>query len=244
MNIVASIEARMASSRLPGKILKGAVGKPLLELMVERVRKSKLLHNVVVATTVESSDDITEKACQKMGVSCFRGSNDDVLERVLKAAQTHKADLIIELTGDCPLLDPVQMDRVIQYYLDNTFDYVSNFRERLFPRGTETQVFSVKVLEDVANRTQDAADHEHVSLFIYEHPEIYKLGGVSAEPFYNRPDLRLTVDTPLDYELIRTIFERLYPKNNNFTLKDVINLLDSEPALKVLNQQIQQKPVR
>jgi len=244
MNIIATIEARMASSRLPGKILKEAVGKPLLELMVERVRKSKLLNNVVVATTVESSDDVTEKACQKMGVNCFRGSNDDVLERVLKAAQTYKADLIVELTGDCPLLDPIQMDRVIQYYLDHSFDYVSNFRDRLFPRGTETQVFSVKVLEDVARRTQDAADHEHVSLFIYEHPEIYKLGGVSAELFYNRPDLRLTVDTPLDYELIQTVFERLYPKNNEFTLKDVINLLDSEPALKVLNQQIQQKPVR
>jgi len=100
------------------------------------------------------------------------------------------------------------------------------------------------VLEDVARRTQDPADHEHVSLFIYEHPELYKLGGVSAEPFYNRPDLRLTVDTPQDYELVKTVFEKLYPGNPQFTLKDIIQLLDSEPALKALNQQIQQKPVR
>lgn len=244
MKMIATIEARMASSRLPGKILKEAVGKPLLELMVERVRRSKLINEVVVATTVESPDDVTEKACSEMGVKCYRGSNDDVLERVLKAAQAHKADLIVELTGDCPLIDPVEMDKVIQYYLDNSFDYVSNFRDRLFPRGTETQVFSVKVLEDVARRTQDPADHEHVSLFIYEHPELYKLGGVSAEPFYNRPDLRLTVDTPQDYELVKTVFEKLYPGNPQFTLKDIIQLLDSEPALKALNQQIQQKPVR
>lgn len=244
MKIVATIEARMASSRLPGKILKEAVEKPLLELMVERVRRSKWLNEVVVATTVESPDDVTEQACREMGVKCYRGSNDDVLERVLKAAQAHGADLIVELTGDCPLIDPVEMDKVIQYYLDNSFDYVSNFRDRLFPRGTETQVFSVKVLEDVARRTQDSADHEHVSLFIYEHPEIYKLGGVSAEPLYNRPDLRLTVDTPQDYELVKTVFEKLYPGNSQFTLKDIIQLLDSEPALKALNQQIQQKPVR
>lgn len=244
MRIIATIEARMDSSRLPGKILKEAVGKPLLELMVERVRGSKLLHDVVVATTVEPNDAATEAACRKMNVLCFRGSNEDVLERVLQAAQTHKADIIVELTGDCPLLDAEQMDRVIQYYLDHNFDYVCNFRDRLFPRGTETQVFSTKVLADVASRTQDAADHEHVSLFIYEHPEIYKLGGTSAESFYNRPDLRLTVDTPQDYELVRTVFEHLYPKNPKFTLREIIEFLDANPAVRELNQQIQQKPVR
>ena len=244
MKIVATIEARMDSSRLPGKILKEAVGRPLLELMVERVRRSKLIHEVVVATTVEPNDAATEQACKKMGVSYFRGSNEDVLERVLKAAQTHQADLIVELTGDCPLIDPAMIDHVIRFYLDRSLDYVSNCLERTFPRGTEVQVFSVKVLEDVARRTQDAADHEHVSLYIYEHPEIYKLGGVRAEPPYDRTDLRLTVDTPEDYELVRKIFEKLYSANPAFTMADVIALVDREPALKELNTRIQQKPVR
>lgn len=244
MKIIATIEARMASSRLPGKILKDVLGKPMLERMVERVRRSRLVQDIVIATTVDPSDQATEDACRAMGVKCFRGSNDDVLLRVLEAAKTHQADLIVELTGDCPVIDPVLIDEVIQFYLDNDYDYASNVLGRSFPRGTEVQVFSVKVLDEVNRITQDPADHEHVSLYIYEHPEKYKLGTIAAPPELQRPGVRLTVDLPQDLELIRQIYQRLYPGNPDFGIRDILELLDREPHLAQLNGSIQQKPVR
>lgn len=244
MKIIATIEARMASSRLPGKILKDVLGKPMLERMIERVKRSKLIHDVVVATTVDPGDQITEDACKAMGARCFRGSNDDVLLRVLEAAKANQADLIVELTGDCPLIDPGIIDQVIQLYLDHDYDYTSNLLDRSFPRGTEVQVFSVKVLDEVNRITQDPADHEHVSLYIYEHPEKFKLGTLSAPPEFVRPGIRLTVDLPQDLELIRQVYQRLYPAKPDFSLRDILALLDTDPALAQINGSIQQKPVR
>lgn len=244
MKIVASIEARMDASRLPGKILKDILGKPMLERLVDRVRGSKWIHEVVVATTVAPGDEATLAACRKMGVACFRGSSEDVLDRVLKAAQTHDADLIVELTGDCPLLDPHVIDSVIQFYLDHEYDYVSNILERTYPRGLDTQIFSVEVLEEVARLTQDPTDHEHVSLYIYNHAEQFHLGNVPAPEEVRRPELRLTVDTADDLTLIREIYGRLYPVDPVFTLQDVVRLLDRAPDLKEINAHISQKPVR
>lgn len=245
MRIIATIEARMDSSRLPGKILKEILGRPTLELLVERVRRSKFIQDVVVATTVAPNDETTVNACDKMGVKSFRGSSDDVLARVLQAAKANNADLIVELTGDCPLLDPVLIDDVIRYFLDGNFDYVSNVLERTYPRGMDTQIFPVRVLEEVDKLTQDPADRENVSLYIYEHPERFKLGGVTArDPLLRRPDLRLTVDMPEDYALIKAIYENLYPKNPSFSLGDVIRLIEENPDLKALNAHVQQKKAR
>lgn len=245
MKIVATIEARMASSRLPGKILKPILGKPTLEHLVERVQRSKLIQDVVVATTDMPSDNETEAACKKMKVHFYRGSSDDVLDRVLRAAKAFEADIIVELTGDCPLLDPQIIDSVIQHYLDHNFDYVSNVLVRTFPRGMDTQVFSVKVLDNISRLTQDPADRENVSLFIYEHPEKYKLGNVAAASnVLKRPDLRLTVDTKEDFELINEVYTRLYPAKPDFLLSDIIQLIENTPHLKELNKHIQQKAVR
>ena len=244
MKIVATVEARMDSSRLPGKILKDILGKPSLARLVERVKQSKLIQEIIVATTTAPNDEMTVEACRRIGVKTFRGSSEDVLDRVLKAAKANQADLIVELTGDCPLLDPEIIDSVIQHYLDNSYDYVSNTLERTFPRGMDTQVFSVKVLDQVSRLTQDPADHEHVSLYIYEHPERYRLGNVPAPPDLRRPELRLTVDTEDDLRLIREIYSRLYPQNPNFSLRDMIQLLDAKPELKEINSQIKQKAVR
>ena len=246
MKIVATIEARMTSSRLPGKILKEVMGKPMLERLIERVNRSKHIQEIVVATTTSPQDEETQKACQQMGVSCYRGSEDDVLERVLKTAKAHQADLIVELTGDCPLLDPATIDAVIEKFLDNAphYDYVSNVLERTFPRGMDTQIFPTKVLDEVNQLTKDPADRENVSLYIYEHPEKYKLGNVKAPEALHRPDLRLTVDLPEDYELVCNIYKELYPKKPDFNLQDIIELLDNKPELLNLNAHIQQKPVR
>lgn len=242
MKIVATIEARMESTRLPGKILMPLAGKPSLERLVERVRRCKLIDEVIVATTDRPSDDATVKACDEAWVRYFRGSSEDVLDRVLKAAKSVNADLIVELTGDCPLLDPVIIDRVIQTFLDGNYDYISNVLERTFPRGMDTQVFPVSVLEEVSGFTQDPHDRENVSLFIYEHPEYYKLGNVKSD--FPRPELRLTVDTREDYELVSKVYESLYPKNPSFNLNDIILFLDQNPEIKALNADIQQKRVR
>ncbi len=244
MKLVATIEARMDSSRLPGKILKELLGKPMLERLVERVKRSRFIQEIIVATTTVPHDNETVKVSQKIGVKHFRGSSDDVLDRVLKAAKAYQADLIVELTGDCPLLDPVIIDSVIQHYLENKYDYVSNVLERTFPRGMDTQIFSVKVLEEVSQMTQEPADRENVSLYIYEHPEKYRLGNVSAPSELKRPELRLTVDTEPDLKLIRGIYSQLYPKKPNFLLHDIIQLLDSDSRLKEINAHVQQKSAR
>ena len=241
---VATIEARMTSSRLPGKIMKEIIGRPLLERLVERIRRASLVDEVIVATTVNPQDDVVEKWAGQAGISIYRGSEDDVLLRVLEAAKAFSGDIIVELTGDCPLLDPAMIDQVVRFYLDSDYDYVSNILERTYPRGFDIQVFSTAVLDEVNRLTQDPADHEHVSLYIYEHPERYKLGGLRAPDALCAPDYRLCVDTPDDLEVIRKIYETLYPKNPAFSALDILNFMRQHPDIAELNSHVRQKPVR
>lgn len=244
MRIVATIEARMESSRLPGKTLGPILGRPMLELLIERVRRARRVDEVVVATTDHAADQPIEDLARRLGVGCFRGSSDDVLDRVLKAAQAHRADLMVELTGDCPLLDPEVIDQVIALFLSGGYDYVSNALTRTYPRGLDTQVFPTRVLEEVAGLTQDPADRENVSLYIYEHPERYRLGNLEAPPELRHPEFRLTVDTAEDLALIREIYQGLYPGKPEFALADVIRLLQQQPELLEINRNIKQKAVR
>lgn len=242
--IVSTIEARYASSRLPGKTLLKICGKPTLELIIERVKKSRYIDEVVIATTVSPDCQPIEDLAKRLGVGCFRGSEDDVLDRVLKAAKQYKADIIVELTGDETLIDPKIVDETIEYYLNNKFDYVSNERVRRYPRGLDTKVFSTQVLDEVSRLTNDAADHEHVSLYIYEHPEKYTLGSVEAPEELNHPDWRWTLDTKEDFEFLKTIYEALYPVKNDFDSYDVLRLLKERSEILALNTHIKQKPVR
>ena len=168
--IVVTIEARMGSTRLPGKVIKPILGRPMLELMIERVKKSMLVDEIVVATSTNKNDDILQELAENIHVGCFRGSEDDVLDRVLRAAQAHKADHIAELWGDCPLIDPEIIDRKIQYYLDNDFDCVGTHLDKKFPWGISSLIFPTKILEEVSFLTQDPVDRENVSNYIYEHP--------------------------------------------------------------------------
>lgn len=241
---IATIEARMASSRLPGKIMKEILGRPLLERLVERVRMSKLIDEVVVATTINPQDDAVEAWARSNGISFFRGSEEDVLLRVLEAAKKFAADIIVELTGDCPLLDPVMIDEAVQHYLDHNFDYVSNTLERTYPRGFDIQVFSTAILDEVNRLTTDTADHEHVSLYIYEHPERYKLDGLKAPSELHSPEFRVCVDTQTDLDLVRKIFENLYPFNPAFSAASIIQFLRDHPEFSQMNAGIHQKAVR
>ncbi|MBP2316829.1 cytidylyltransferase domain-containing protein [Azospirillum soli] len=241
--IVATIEARMTSTRLPGKVLRPAVGKPYLELMVERLKRVPSLDGIVIATTTNATDDPVVELAERLGVGWYRGSEEDVLTRVLEAAKAHAVDVIVETTGDCPVIDPDIVEQCIASYRAGGADYVSNFLVRDYPIGMETQVFATDVLADVARRTDDPSDHEHVSLFIYRHPELYRLRDVVAPPELTDPDLRLTLDTPEDDRLLSLLFERLYPRHPAFTLADILGLIRDEPALRAINGHVQRKPL-
>jgi spore coat polysaccharide biosynthesis protein SpsF len=243
MRTVCTIEARMTSSRLPGKVLLPAAGKPLLEHMIERLRRVEQLDEIVIATTEDASSEPLQALASRLGVGCFRGSEDDVLARVLGAAQAYDAELIVETTGDCPLIDPATVDLVISRFHEAGVDYCANNLERTYPRGMDAQAFPTAVLAEVDTRTDDPSDREHVSLYIYEHPERYKLHSVTSD----RPEtgaLRLTVDTPEDYELVKTVFEALYPAKPDFSLQDILALFDARPELADVNRHVEQKAVR
>ena len=244
MKIVATIQARMRSERLPGKVLLPVLGKPLLELMIERLLRVAELHEVVVATTADPSCDPIASLSRRLGVGCFRGGEEDVLDRVLQASRTFQADLIVETTGDCPLIDPATISRVIQVFRSHRVDYCSNILTRTFPRGMDVQVFPRAVLEEVARLTQDAADREHVSLYIYTHPERFRLLNVESGLPPESADLRLTVDTPEDFSLISAIYEALYPTKPDFGLADILELFNRQPALRDVNRHMLQKAVR
>lgn len=241
---VATIEARMSSSRLPGKVLMPLAGRPSLEQLVERVRRSRFIDEVVVATTTSEKDDEIIRWAESFGVATYRGSEEDVLLRVLEAAKAYRGDVIIELTGDCPLIDPKIIDEVVEAYVDSDADYVSNILKRTYPRGLDTQVFATDLLAEVNSLTQDPADRENVSLYIYEHPERYSLKGLSAPEELYGPDIRICVDTADDYKMIKTVYENLYPKNPYFDSYDLMRFLKKNPDVSRINAEVKQKKVR
>jgi spore coat polysaccharide biosynthesis protein SpsF len=242
--IIATIEARMSSTRLPGKVLLPAAGKPLLEHLVERLRRVRHLDGIVIATTVKGIDDPIVRLASKLDVGYFRGSEDDVLGRVLGAARTFCADVIVEITSDCPLIDPEVVESCIDGYFAKNVDYASNFLQETYPRGMATQVFATRVLDEVNQLTQDPVDREHVSLYIYSHSDKYRLTNVMAPRNLARPELRLTLDTLEDYDVIKAVLEALYPVKADFGLSDIISFLDLHPEIAAINVKAKQKLVR
>lgn len=243
MKFVATIEARMTSSRLPGKVLAPLGGKPALEVMVERLRHVPAIGEIVIATTENATDDPVQALAERIGAGIWRGSEDDVLQRVLDAARAYEADVIVEFTGDCPLIDPEIAGQVIETYRRAGVDYVSNVIKRSYPMGMETQVFARRILEDVARRTQDKDDHEHVSLFIYRNPQIYSLLNVEAPASLMRPDLRLTLDTKEDLAVIAAVYEALAPRSPAFSLSEMLAFLDANPVIAAINNAVQHRHV-
>ena len=229
--IVATIEARMTSSRLPGKVMMEYCNISNLEHIINRLKRSKYLDDVVVATTGNIEDEPIIDLCKKIGCSYYRGSEDDVLLRVLEAAKSVNSNIIVEITGDCPVIDWRHVDFLIEKYFEIGCDYASNTIERTFPRGFDTQIFSVDVLERVNNLTSSPVDHEHVSLYIYTNPDKFELYNWKAEGLMNHPELGITLDNINDYNLISEIYERLYPVNNDFSAEDVVELLLSDKTL-------------
>ena len=258
MSIVGVIEARLGSSRLPGKVLLELTqGLSLLQAVVQRASRSAQLSQVVVATTeLEGDDPICDYCREELGVGFYRGSNEDVLGRVLGAAREFGADRVVRLTGDCPLIDPVLIDDVVEFYQDGNFDYVStthmdhseNWKEkRTFPRGVTVQVLSTDLLNEVERRSSDPRDREYVTYYIYDRPDEYRLGAFQAAGKYDawrHPELRFAVDLPEDLELMREVFGRLYLGNPLFSTLDAIQLVSTDARLRSMNSHVQQKIVQ
>lgn len=238
MKVVAIVQARMASTRLPGKVLLPVLGKPIIVHELDRIRPSKLLNELWLATSDQSSDDPLAEAVAQRGYRVFRGSENDVLERFYILARQTKADLIVRLTGDCPLHDPAIIDYLISSFCNakSMSHYGSNVWPPTFPHGLDAEIFTFSALQQAAQTCTDPSEREHVTPGIHgqfrkEKPRILN---ITAPADFS--SLRWTLDYPEDYEAIRTVFERLYPTNPGFTWLDAVALMTREPNLILANQ--------
>lgn len=234
-----TIEARMGSTRLPEKTIKLLHGKPMLERMIERLKRVKSADMIVVATTDNPQDDPIVKLAKELEIGYFQGSSNDVLDRVLKAAHKYKIDIIVETCGDCPLIEPNLLDLEIQTFLKNDIDYVGCHLKKTFPIGLDAKLFTTRTLEEVSHITNDPADRENVSLYIYEHPEKYKLLNIEAKGRQRRPDIRLVVDYQEDYDLVEIIYRELYDTKADFDYYDILNLFERRPELIEINKEVE-----
>jgi len=241
MKIVATIEARMTSSRLPGKVLLPAQGKPMLYHLVNRLKAVPSINEIVLATTINSTDDVLIDFAKQESILSYRGSEEDVMSRVIGAAETADADVIVEITGDCPIIDPGLVEQTIQMYLHHEAAYVSNTHISSYPDGMDTQVFSLESLKRSAAMTDDPLDHEHVSLHMRNHPEIFPHVHLIAPRSLHWPSLGLTLDEQADYLLLKKIIETLNPKNPLFSCLDTIELLKQNPDWLEINRHVVRK---
>lgn len=245
MKTAAIIQARNGSSRLPGKALIDICGKPALQRVIERLRAAKNLDDVIIATTTNEKDDPITDLCEKLGCSYFRGSEEDVLSRVLEAARQFEVDVIVEITADCPLIDWNHVDILVGQHLNNNYDMTSNIIERTFPRGLDIRVFNREALERVNREVDNVVDRQHVSTWMYLNPkgkENYTVASVVAPPEQNRPDIEVTLDTPEDLDLIRFIYGfESQGYNLALTCEEVINIIDSYPDMYAKVAKIQRK---
>lgn len=244
MKTVVIIQARVGSTRLPGKVMKIISGRTVLEHVVERVKQCNEINEVIIATTTHFQDDIIEKVSRNIGVKCFRGSESDVLSRYYFAAKENNADIIVRITSDCPLIDPKVMDEVIQFYKKHDFPYVSNGNTdsilRTFPRGLDTEVFGYKELEEAFLKAKEPYQREHVTPYLYE--EERKIYFYKNDNDYSK--FRWTLDTEEDWKLIQEIYIELYKGEHNFYLEDIIALMEEKPELYNINKEIEQKKLK
>jgi len=243
MKIGCIIQARSGSTRLPNKILMKIQGKETLILEVERLLNSDKIDQIIVATTDSSKDDKVEsliKSYANPKVSVFRGSEEDVLDRYYQAAKKNKIDIIIRITGDCPLIDWEVVNHIVDEFLKGDHDYASNvLTKRTYPRGLDTEVFNFKSLELMWKNCKDKREREHVTTYIRENPNKFKTKNVENKE--DLSNLRWTLDENEDFILIKEIFDSLYPKNNKFNMKDILKFLKNNPNLSNINKHIEQK---
>lgn len=243
MKVSATIQARVGSTRLPNKVMELIMGKPMLELQIERIKRCALIDEIIIVTTVEPEDDDLEVLAGRLGILCYRnwrGSENDVLGLIVEALKKHKVELHVELFGDSPLPDPSIIDSFITYYgqVMDKCDYLTSRLKTTYPPGLEVSVYPAWVLIDAEKRTIDNDLRQHVGLHIYRHPDRYRIINIEAPPEYYMPELSLEVDEQKDFELITNIYEALYPSNHAFTLLDVIEYIKKYPELANINKDV------
>ncbi|MEM1125739.1 MAG: glycosyltransferase family protein [Bacteroidota bacterium] len=241
MSVVAIIQARMGSTRLPGKVLRDLGGRPMLERVVRRVQRATRLDDVVVATTVHPSDDPLVARCEQHGWPVFRGNETDVLDRYLQAAQRAEASWIVRITADCPMVDPALIDATIEAtWADPALDYAATFWPvRTFPRGLDVEVVRRAALERAGREATTPSQREHVTPYLYQHPHRFQLGGIRHPEDLSAH--RWTVDTPDDLALAERIYRAF--ETDDFAWTDVLAVLERHPAWVSLNAHVAQKPV-
>lgn len=240
--VVATIEARMTSTRLPGKILMPLSGAPALQRIIERYLRSQLVDEIVVATTVNATDDPVVALCESLNCSVFRGSEDDVLARVVGAGSAHAAEILVQGYGDDPCVDWRFVDTIVQMLASGEYDCaVSNDIEDTFPIGLGVCAYAFSTLKERAEKDTDPAYREHAGYSIRSQHGQFRVATWRAEGELNWPELRLTLDTEADYTLISSIYDHFYATNSDFSAEDIVQFLKSRPDLVAVNSDIQQR---
>lgn len=238
------IQARMGSSRLPGKSMRTIFGRPLLSYLIERVMRCNSCSKVIVATTTNPRDRQIVDFCHKEGISCYIGSEEDVLERYLYTAQEYGGEVIVRITGDCPLIDPVIIEEVVDAFVESypKYDYASNVFKRTYPRGMDVEVISLRCLQSLFHYARTPDEREHVTPYIYHHLDQFSTLSITQKN--DQSNFRLTVDTEEDFLLVKKIVEELYPIKSYFNLGDIMDLLKKHPDWVKINAHVQQKKVK
>lgn len=238
--IICIVQARTGSSRLPGKVLKGILGYPMVLLTLKRLEKSKKIDKLILATSDKPEDDLLYETVKAGGYEVFRGDEDNVLKRYRDCVIEYGGDIIVRVTGDCPLIAPDIVDSVISHYQMNDYDYVRLDVPDTFIRGFDTEVFSWEALEKTYNQASEDRDFEHVTAYMYHHPELFSIGKVQGESLFNK-DYRLCVDTAEDFKLVSMIFEHF--TDIYIPAATVVEFLDDNPAIAAINSEVEQKHI-
>lgn len=246
MKITAIIQARTSSTRLPGKILKDlpyASGITCLEQVIRRLKKSRRLNDIIVATTKEKEDNEIINIVKKEDIKYFRGSKENVLSRYYFAAKENNIDIIVRITSDCPCIDADITDLTIDNHINKMVDYTTNSLVRTYPHGFDVEVFNFNALKKAYKNATKDYEKEHVTPYINRNPQKFKINIVKAPKGLYSPDIRITLDTEEDYALLCVVYDYLYPKNKYFSAYDIVNLFNEKPWLKLINKKIIQKKI-
>ncbi|WP_448382073.1 cytidylyltransferase domain-containing protein [Desulfosoma sp.] len=235
-NILAIIQARTGSTRLPGKVLLDLAGKTALEHVIGRIRSCSLVDEFIVATTINRHDLAIVNLCADLGVRVYCGCEDDPLERYFQAARLYGGDHIVRIKADCPLIDPHIVDEAVRLHLTTGADYTTNTVERTYPVGQDVEILTRASLQKLWRRARLFSEREHITLYIHKHPEEFHTEHLKCTRDYSHK--RWTMDNLEDYQLLKIVFEALYPHNPNFSMQDVLNFLEKHPDLEKLNAHI------
>lgn len=235
--VVALLQARMSSTRLPNKVMRPLLGEPMLGRQLERLSRCLNIDQLQVVTSSDSSDDPLAAWLQQQQVPFYRGALDDVLDRFYQAAQGHNAAHIVRLTGDCPLTDPSIIDAVIEQHLHERNDYTSNCAPASLPDGLDVEVFTIAALRTSWQLAHKPSEREHVTLYLRNHSEQFKLGNYQHQP--DLSSLRWTVDEARDMQFVEAVYAALYPANPAFGYREILSLLQRQPQLLAINSDIQ-----